>query len=49
MGKQNREVAQNQPAIFFLKQYGLFSSKKFYKMDTTTLLFVFDKYYPIID
>jgi len=31
------------------KAYGLFSSKKFNKMNIVVILFIFDKYYLIID
>ena len=33
----------------FAANRALFSSKKFYKMDTITFSFVFDKYYSIMD
>ena len=41
--------SENVCKIFWNWPKALFSSKKFYKIDTVALSFVFDKYCPIMD
>jgi len=44
------EISWNSPTLFFKNiNMALFSSKIFCKIEIVPLLFVFDKYYPIMD